>query len=220
MLTTNGKIWIAIIAATTISIGLGLALGLWLSSKLPNEAASAGDPSVPVNPHAERPHADAAFDRSPQGAVAAASNYVLIPARADLGNPSELRTALKDVAAPAWFQDAARQANRGYRFVRERYGDADVSGAVIRYQLRSFSPARAVVKVWTVTVATGSHRQVVEEAWGTSLIDLVWLDGQWRIQDVSNTSGPAPIDLPNRPEAQTAKDLMSETQELSFAPGH
>ena len=103
----------------------------------------------------------------------------------------------------------------GYEFLADRYGDdVDVSASVLRYELIDFSSTRARVKLWIVSLATGFKRPIVDEVWGTSVVDLAWVDDDWRVSNAENATGPAPVDLPTGPSNESAKSLMEKLDEF------
>lgn len=205
------------------ALALGILIGVWAGFVLDKGSASpptTGDsPVVGPGPTDEENGVPVGYSHTEEGAVAAATNFSLLTTRDDLLDVNALTTAMETLAAPDWKDDAATQAMNGNEFIVDRYGDdADLSGSVLRYDVVDYSPDRAVIRLWTVSVASGSKRPNVEEVWGTLTITLVWSDGDWRVEGNESTPGPAPIDLPAGQPEQSASSLMEDFHEFVGAP--
>ena len=208
-----------IIGAALVVIAIGVLLGFSLDK--PNELpAQAPDPlAVGPGPTTEENGVPVGYARTEEGAVAAATNFNLLSGRDDLLDREAMTTAMQTFAAPSWKSEAADQARNGYDYVAETYGDdADVSTAVLRYDLAEYASDHAVVELWTVTVLSGPERPNVDEVWGIVTVDLVWVDSDWRIAGIESSPGPAPVDLPTRQPQQTARSLMEDFDEFEGAP--
>lgn len=156
--------------------------------------------------------------RSPDGAAVAAREHVLLSATDVIRDREAFIAAMQSAAAPTWADEARKQAVEGHAFLTDRYGaDVDVTAAVMRYKVLEYSPDAASVKLWLVSVASGSEQERVDEAWGTALVQLSWIDGRWRVADVSNSNGPSPVDLPTGETVETAESLMRELHEVPVA---
>lgn len=209
-----------VVGALVAGVAIGILLGFTLDdggsdASPPTQAPSTSGPGpadqvngVPVG-----------YARTEEGAVAAATNFSLLTTGDELVDLDALTTAMETLASPDWKQEARTQAANGYEFVVDRYGDdADLTGSVLRYDVVDFSADRAVVKLWTVSVASGSKRQNVDEVWGTLTVGLVWTDGDWRVEGNESVPGPAPVDLPTGAPEQSANSLMEEFHEFGGAP--
>jgi hypothetical protein len=67
-------------------------------------------------------------------------------------------------------------------------------------------------------LASGSKRPSVEEVWAIVTVDLIWVDDDWRVEDLESSVGPAPVDLPSGQPAENATTLMEEFDEFEGAP--
>ena len=202
---------------------MGVLVGVWIGFILDKGSAApptaAKPPVVGPGPVAEENGVPVGYAHTEHGAVAAATNFSLLTTRDDLLDVNALTTAMETLAAPEWKDEAGTQATNGNEFIVDRYGDdADLSGSVLRYDIVDYSTDRAVVKLWTVSVASGSKRPNVEEVWGTLTVSLVWTDGDWRVEGNESTPGPAPIDLPAGQPERSASSLMEDFHEFVGAP--
>lgn len=219
-MTTDSKVRTGMVFG---ALALGILIGVWIGFVLDKgnapPPATADAPVVGPGPASEENGVPVGYAHTEQGAVAAATNFSLLTTRDDLLDIDALTTAMETLAAPEWKVEAATQATNGYEFIVDRYGDdADLSGSVLRYDVVDYSEDRAVIKLWTVSVASGSKRPNVEEAWGTLTISLVWTNGDWHVEGNESTPGPAPIDLPAGQPEQSANSLMEEFHEFLGAP--
>lgn len=159
------------------------------------------------------------YAQTEEGAVAAATNFGLVSTNDALWSRDAFIRAMESIAAPGWRDEARRQAENGYEFITQRYGpDADVSGAALRYDVLDFSSEHAVVKLWVLSVISGSKSPTVDEVWGTTIVRLIWIDGDWRVEETTNDTGPAPVDLPGQSPEESANALMKELREYTGAP--
>ena len=216
-MATDSRARIVIVGIVGVLIGvlLGFVLdkGNAVPPKTPNHFV------VGPGPTAEENGVPVGYAHTEEGAVAAATNFSLLTAGEDLLDVTALTTAMETLAAPEWKDEARAQATNGNEFIVDRYGDdADLTGAVLRYDIVDYSPDHAVVKLWTVSVVSGSKRPNVEEVWGTLTVSLVWTNGDWRVEGNESAPGPAPIDLPAGQPEQSASSLMEEFHEFGGAP--
>ena len=55
-----------------------------------------------------------------------------------------------------------------------------------------YDPSRARVVVWTVTVLSATDVALPQADWVRVAVELVWADGAWRCEAVTDTPGPTP----------------------------
>ena len=55
-----------------------------------------------------------------------------------------------------------------------------------------YDPSRARVVVWVVTVLSAAGVALPQADWTRVAVDLVWADGAWRCESVTDTPGPTP----------------------------
>lgn len=214
---SRSRTWI-VVGALIIGLGVGVLVG-FLLSKEPDASVQSPPQSAGPGPSTEVGGIPTGYAQTEEGAVAAAANFNLLSGRDDLLSREALTSAMQTFAAPSWKTDAAKQAENGYEYVVETYGDdADVSTAVLRYDVSEYSANQAVVKLWTVTLLSGSARPNVDEVWGIVTINLEWVDGDWRVSGIESSPGPAPVDLPSDQPDQPASALMEEFDEFEGAP--
>lgn len=217
--TDHRGIAIAVVAAAALAVGVFV--GFLLDKEESDDGASPSPATTEVDgsgPTDEINGVPIGYARTEDGAVAAAANFQLLSAKDSLLDREALVTAMQTFAAPAWKQEAARQARNGYEYIADTYGaDADVSAAVLRYSVDDFNPDRAVVRLWTVSLVSGPKRPSVEEVWAIVTVDLAWINDDWRVRGIESSVGPAPVDLPSGQPSQTAGNVMEEFNEFEGA---
>lgn len=78
---------------------------------------------------------------------------------------------------------------------------------VLAARLDTFAGGRARAVVWSVGVLARVGIAPPQAGWATTVLDLVWERGGWRVSAESVTPGPAPILNDSAPPA-TAVDLV------------
>jgi hypothetical protein len=173
------------------------------------------------------------YQHSEQGAVAAAANYARVLSSTLILDQARRRAAIETLAAPetldrqqrAWDQ-AAASLTKG---LGVKDGSAKEATVLLRavpvgWRLKAYTGDRATVAIWVTSVlgALGGPPGgvPVREAWGTTTVELRWVDGDWKQLRATNTDGPVPIADPATPTA--ASQLIPEAQqfkEFNYAPG-
>ena len=173
------------------------------------------------------------YQHSQQGAVAAAANYATVLSSELILDRSKRRAAIEALAAPdtlarqqrAWDQAAALLTKGlGIGEGGPQDGTVLLRAVPVGWRLEEYSGDRATVAIWVTSVlgALGGPPDgvPVREAWGTTTVELRWVDGDWKQLKATNTDGPRPIADPDTPTA--ASQLVPEAQqfkEFTYAPG-
>lgn len=220
-MTTDSRVRIGmVLGALFVGVMIGVLLGFVLDNGGERSPQAPVPSAVGPGPTTEVNGVPVGYARTEEGAVAAARGFALITASDVIGDQDAFVKAMETISAPGWLEDARNQAVNGYEFLVGRYGDdVDVSAAVLRYDVVDFSPTQAEVKLWIVSVVAGSQRPTVDEVWGTAIVELTWVDSDWRVSGAENTTGPAPVDLPTASSEESATSLMEELDEfVDLAP--
>ena len=208
-----------VVGALALGLLIGVLLGFVLDQGSKPESTPRGPSVVTTGPTTEENGVPIGYARTEEGAVAAATNFNLLAGKDELLDRDSMVTAMETIAAPDWKDEATRQATSGYDYVVDTYGsNADVSAAVVRYQVVDYTNNQASVRLWTVSLASGSKRSQVEEVWAVVTIDLIWTDNDWRVNGIESSVGPAPVDLPSDQSGESATTLMEEFDEFRGAP--
>jgi hypothetical protein len=173
------------------------------------------------------------YQRSEQGAVAAAANYAKVLSSTLILDRADRRKAIDTIAAPdarvrlqRVFDQAVASLAKGLGVTA---GNADAGTVLLRavpvgWRVEKYNRDRATVAIWITSVG-GSlgdppHGMPVREAWGTTTVQLRWVDGDWKQLDTTTTDGPVPIaDAATPTEASQLIPQAQEFKEFTYAPG-
>jgi hypothetical protein len=162
-------------------------------------ATSSSDRTDPTDPVGAS-GADA-FPRSPDGAVAAATAYGLALDGPDVFDAEHRGQVLDAVASAGARADLKATFAEGLELISSQLGlDASARedpGFVWRvvpggWQLREFDRDGATVAIWAAVVVMADDVLLVEPAWRTTEVTLVWEGGGWRLVGFQTESGPNP----------------------------
>ncbi|MFC6062920.1 hypothetical protein [Streptomyces ochraceiscleroticus] len=194
--------------------------------------APAAQPTSPTGEHpvsgenAKNPTIPSGFPKTEQGAQSAAANYAVALA-SDGMYKSDARDAIVDaVYAPA--AAAARKES-----LRKVYDDPEFLAGVglgkdgtapdgmtfvsranpVGTKVEKFGGTSARVSVWYSSLfglAGEGSENPVTESWYTTTMKLQWVSGDWKVTDVSQKKGPAPV---GRDQAAATAEEMSKAVE-------
>ncbi len=137
------------------------------------------------------------FARSEAGARAAAVAYVLtgqvlidLPATAV---DDAVRAISSTGSADVQVATTAQQLDRLRAVLAPGTGPTTYIQAVLATRVNAFARDRADVSVWNVGVLSRVGVATPQAGWSTSVFDLVWERGDWKVWSETITPGPAPI---------------------------
>ena len=212
----------ALLAAAVAAVALGVvAQRPWTSSDPGGAAITTGvsTEATPtgVGPRSQRFGVPKGWSRDGQGARAAAVSAVESTgriARAGFVTRSDMIGALASARfAPILTRDSAAQLD-------ELLGDLSAAGVPAEAVLFRELPltARVIhadahsarVLVWAVLVAAVPDRGAPRQLWRTVTVDLVWEDGDWRVDGWTAAPGPTPA-LATNAAVATVAELVEVT---------
>lgn len=167
------------------------------------------DPVVEILPKPTWPPAPqpptATPEHSPSGAARAAADALTALADPRLLTARDRRRAVvSDIAVTAYRSELAPLFDRTYGYLADTLGDGEVVLRMtpIGYRVEAFSPRRATVAIWQVTILGSAEREPIA-AWATSRAELFWSGGRWRVERFgADTPGPTPsVTAPATPTA-------------------
>jgi hypothetical protein len=173
------------------------------------------------------------YQHSEQGAVAAAANYVKVLSSTLVLDQASRRKAVDTIAAPEARGRLQRAFDRDIGLLAKGLGvtggSADAGTVLLRavpvgWRVEKYSGDRATVAIWITSVG-GSlgdppRGMPVREVWGTTTVQLRWVDGDWKQLDSTITDGPVPIaDAAPPTEASRLIPQAQEFKEFTYAPG-
>lgn len=181
--------------------------------------------AVAVDPGAEL---DTAYPHSPAGASLAMAAYQRALADPAILRPGVLEKRIQAIATPEYAKKALEANQPGdKRLIAGPLGQGVRSGTPtayfgvpIAYRLISYTPERARVENWGLTML--GNVSTVEPAayFGTGRMDLVWRDGRWRVASTQGAFGPTPQTRTPRkgPEGFELQDLARGFTPYGIAP--
>jgi hypothetical protein len=196
---------VAVVIGTMLSAGaLLVAIGSPERGGSP-EIVAAVPPSTVTDgsagPGAERFGMAAGFAPGRDGATVAAIRYATASQRWLYLTDQQIADAVRSITTPTKGQRLADQVVADVRAARDRLRVS--SGRVwwlvrpLAWHVESFRADEATVSVWTVTVLSAETVAAPQSEWLTVTVDLVWLDGDWRVDGVRDAAGPTPMVGPN-----------------------
>jgi hypothetical protein len=173
------------------------------------------------------------YQHSEQGAVAAAANYARALSSPLILDRSSRRAAIDALAAPETRDRQQREFDQAVASLAKvmgvTAGGAQDGTVLLRaipvgWRLEEYTGDKATVAIWVTsvlgTLGGSPGGMPVREAWGTTTVELRWVDGDWKQLDTTNKDGPVPIADTAPPTA--ASQLIPEAQdfkEFTYAPG-
>jgi hypothetical protein len=161
------------------------------------------------------------FPESAEGAAAAIATYQSAFADPAILDPARLRARVEAVATPEY---AARMLA-----VNGPGGEAIAAGPIgiglahgvqtlyaavpIGYRVLAYSPGRARIENWGFTLLGNAGSVEPAAYFGISKVELVWMDGRWRIARVRSGYGPTPH-LATKPGPLGGYDVMGLARDL------
>ncbi len=209
---------LAVVAALLIGVLLGrLTAGGDEATPAPDQGgqASAAGPARSAN------GVPIGYARSRAGAVLAATNFVSVLSSPAMLDDAQRAAAIRQMATSAFAprlltQTAAanRQLAAGPLGTGLRQGDATVfQGAQLGYRLVDFSGERATVSVWTVAIIGNTGAVAPQVGWQTNTFELVWQDGDWRLDGYRGRPGPTP-GTPEGTELTEGPEFVERVRQL------
>lgn len=154
-------------------------------------------PASTYVPAADRRSAGAAdSDGDREGAVAAALDLAAAAQDWLYLSDEDLETAVRAVAAPTSTDRLVEQTIAEVGLARDAL--ARSPGRVwwvvspLASRVDTFTPGRAQVSVWTVSVLSAADVAMPQSDWTTTVFDLEWDGIRWRLISTFDTPGPTP----------------------------
>jgi len=161
------------------------------------DSASAPAATDGSGPSVLREGVPVGFGRTEEGAVAAAASFVCTgQALLDM-DPLSAEEAVRELSAEASADELARRHLTQLEGAREVLasgtGPIVFRQAALAWRVEAYDEDRARVAVWNVGVLSREGVAPPQAGWSTSVVDLVWEQGDWRVWGESITPGPTPI---------------------------
>jgi hypothetical protein len=136
------------------------------------------------------------------GAVAAATNFLMVVDGPLVTQPDKYRSAIDTLAAPEAREKQRSAAAQRMAGVQDLIGYARQGRAVVlrvsplAYHVDRYGDAGATVSIWAETLIAVDDVLSLREGWATASVSLAWAEGDWRLADVTagatGSAGPVP----------------------------
>lgn len=151
------------------------------------------------------------YDRSQEGAMAAAGNYVVALDGPLLVKEDARSAMVRAIVAAETQAERLRLTAASAESNRRAFGDDwQMWTAPIATNVASYSDSRAIVQVWRAVVVGGTPEYGLE-TWATEAVELVWQDNDWKYLRQTTSDGPTPLQDPNS-TVTPGKDLLMQVQ--------
>lgn len=166
----------------------------------PNSEERPQVPAGAAGPVSQQAGLDVGFAQDENGAVAAAVSYATAAQRWLYFSDEEIRAAIDQIATPMASARLEAEVVRDVSLAREQLGAA--SGRVwwlvrpLAWRVDEFRSNQARVSVWTVTILSASEVAAPQAEYLTVVLDLAWVEGDWRVDAVRDSPGPTPMTGP------------------------
>lgn len=131
-----------------------------------------------------------------EGAVRAALEFAVAPQLWLYLPDDELEAEIRRVAAPGSVDELVDEVVAEVGLARDAL--AKSPGRIwwvvrpLAWRVDSFTPERAQISVWTVSVLSAADVAMPQSDWQTTLFDLDWDGEAWRLVATRDTPGPTP----------------------------
>ena len=200
-LVAGGAVAAALLAGATVLGWLGRASGeRSATGDGPAGSATPARGAAPGTADGAGGAPAAGFARDEAGAVQAALAYTAASLHWWLAlSDDELAAAAAQVAVPAEVDALAAQLMDETRPAREQLAASTGRGSwadPLAWRVEIYSASEARVAVWVMTTLAGRDLAVPEAEWMTVMVDLAWVEGDWRVAGLENRRGPSPVTSP------------------------
>ncbi|RSS50230.1 hypothetical protein [Streptomyces sp. WAC01280] len=167
----------------------------------------------------------AGFARSEQGAQSAATNYAVALGSAEMFQDGTREEIVRAIHDPAVVENLLKKLDASYSAGLMAGMGLDGNGAPpagttfvsrtvpIGAKVRDYTENSATVDVWCTGLgglAGAGSTKPVTSTWFTLTQKLTWVGGDWRIQSLSQSEGPTPVNGDNR--ASTADEIAEAVE--------
>lgn len=199
--------WLTLGLAGILLLMIGAAIGSRGSPEpdtVETHTVTVSTPEAKANAVAGKPARDggssgSGYDRTRDGAVAAATAYIgALDGPAILDEP-RLRKTLASIASAesldglvGAYEQAARQTR-----VRLGVGTSPEPVVILRtvpvgYRIDRFTPDAATVSLWRVGIVGSGATVEPQQSWRTETASLIWEGENWKVASFRSSPGPTP----------------------------
>lgn len=145
------------------------------------------------------------YEHSRAGAEAAALQYATTRARALLLPAKDRLMVLRTIGTERWSSAADREDGARDLAPLAEQERANYLAAGVGSKTSAYSDGRATIVTWMVQAFSGGPSLVT---WHTQVIDVVWQDGDWKIDGQRDARTQAVPQSPQKPRMADTRDVM------------
>jgi hypothetical protein len=197
--------WLLIVAAVLGGAALlATGFGLGRVSAPSSGPARGGSAAAQAGPGPRRTvnGVPVGYAHTQAGAVAAATNFLMVVDGQLLAQPDKYRSAIETISAPDAQPKQRSDADTRSKalgltvFVRE--GHSFVYRTIpLTYHVDRYDGPGAQVSIWAENFFAVDGVEAMTSVWATSVLTLQWVDGDWKMlsigQSGANSFGPVPV---------------------------
>ena len=186
-----------------------LAIGAAIGSRASPEPDAVGTHTVTVStPEAKakavagkpaRGGSGSGYDRTPDGAAAAATAYIGALDGAAILDEPRLRKTLASITSAESLDGLVRAYEQAARQTRVRLGVGTLPEPVVilrtvpvGYRIDRFTPDAATVSLWRVGIVGSGATIEPQQSWRTETVSLAWEGENWKVASFRSSPGPTP----------------------------
>jgi hypothetical protein len=216
-------------AATATAAPPASAVPRATTGAVPAAPSATGAATSEVGPRRVVANVPVGYAHSRQGAVAAATNYATTMSSPLILDAAARHRAVAVLAAPVARAALNRSLDQTVPLIAKGLGVSSGSGAAsqvvlraipVGWRLEAYDGSTARVAIWATGVGGSLNGTPVQEGWGVTTIQLVWVDGDWKELGATTTAGPVPLADEQTPTAPS--ELVPKARafkEYHYAPG-
>lgn len=184
----------------------------------------ATEAGAPTGPSSEAAGIPAGFSADEPGAVAAAVAYATASQRWLYLSDDQIAAAVTAIAttdaAPVLTDEVVADVSMARDQLAASSGPVWWLVRPLAWRIDGFHTSGARVSVWTMSILSAAGVAVPQSEFSTVTLDLVWADGDWRVDAVRDTAGPTPVTGPkDQPwEAEPFDDRLDGFTRIDAEP--
>jgi hypothetical protein len=207
---------VAVLAAFLVGLGLGrrsgpVGDGAVATAPPPARPGKAAAPRPGPGPRRTIDGVPVGYERSPAGAVAAASQYGLVAAGPPLFQEARRRAAVRAMAAPEAVARLDAELAGAAATIGRLTGIGPDTGpaagtvvlpVLVGYRVDGYNRDRARVAVWSTGILGLRGRYPARTVWSTTMQTLRWVGGDWKLVSSVTREGPVPLESQQEPSPE------------------
>jgi hypothetical protein len=192
----------AIAAGALVALALVFGIGRWTAPAASNGAQPTVRGQSGPGPTRVENGVPVGYAHTQDGAVAAATNYLMVVDGPLVTQPDKYRAAINTLAAPEARVRLRQHAEANIGALQTLVSYATQGRAVVHrgiplaYKVDRYTGDVADVSIWAEGLIAVDGEMSMREIWSTTTVTAQWSNGDWRLSNIAATTpasyGPAP----------------------------